>query len=298
MNLDNHNLPDESRPGVGQAMALLGIFLALQTGLIVPLVVLSMFRNRSAGLPVVGMVVAGVVALVGTVWLGTIICKVPWRQLVRTGPVQRGFLPAVAVLTVGAIVLASAVENLTRYFLPMSGQLAESLAKMLDIAGSPLAAGLLLVVIAPVSEELLCRRWLLGSLLRQLSPAAAIALSALIFGAMHMNPWQFFYTTGIGVGLGFVYWRTRSVWLCIFSHALNNGISFALAFVAPELSVASGGLTQPVKFQPWWLDAVAVGIVLLGARWLWRQSEGFLVPLRAAAGELPPVLPMELPPVI
>ena len=298
MNLDSHNHHDDSPPGIGQAMALLGIFLALQTGLIVLLVVLSMFRDRSVGLPVVGMVVAGAVSLVGTVWLGTIICKVPWRQLVRTGPLPRRFLPAVLVLSLGAIVLASEVENLTRFVLPMSGELAESLAKMLDIAGSPVAAGLLLVVVAPVSEELLCRRWLLGSLLRRLSPAAAIPLAALIFGAMHLNPWQFFYTTGIGVVLGFVYWRTRSVGLCIFSHALNNGISFALAVIGPDFAGVSASYAAPVTFQPWWLDAAAVGIVLLGGAWLWRQSEGFLVPPQAAPGELPPVLPPEAPPII
>ena len=298
MNLDSHNHHDAARPGVGQALALLGIFLALQTGMIVPLVVFSMVRDRSVALPVSGMGVAGVVALVGTVWLGTFICQVPWRQLVRTGPLPGRFLPAVSVLSLGAIVLASEVENLTRFFLPMSGELAASLAKMLDIAGSPLAAGLLLVVVAPVSEELLCRRWLLGSLLRRLSPAAAIPLSALIFGAMHMNPWQFFYTTGLGVGLGFVYWRTRSVWLCIFSHALNNGISFALAVIQPDFAGVSASYAEPVTFQPWWVDVSAVGIVLLGVAWLWRQSEGFLVLPQAAPGELPPVLPAEVPPVI
>ena len=202
------------------------------------------------------------------------------------------------MLSLGAIVLASEVENLTRHVLPMSGELAESIAKMLDVAGSPWAAGLLLVVAAPVSEELLCRRWLLGSLLRRYSPAIAIPVSALIFGAMHMNPWQFFYATGLGAIQGFVYWRTRSVWLCIYAHALNNGISFALVLVLPELSVAAGGLSQPVTFQPWWLDVAGVVLVWLGGTWLWRQTVELWVAQQAAPGELPPVLPTDAPPVI
>ena len=298
MNLDSNTHHDESRPSIGQAVALLGIFLALQTGMIVPVVVVSMVRDRSLGVPVAGMLVASALALVGTVWLATLICKLPWRQLVRTGPLPRRFLPAVSVLSLGAIVLASEVENLTRHVLPMSGELAESIAKMLDVAGSPWAAGLLLVVAAPVSEELLCRRWLLGSLLRRYSPAIAIPVSALIFGAMHMNPWQFFYATGLGAIQGFVYWRTRSVWLCIYAHALNNGISFALALVLPELSVAAGGLSQPVTFQPWWLDVAGVVLVWLGGTWLWRQTVELWVAQPAAPGELPPVLPTDAPPVI
>ena len=109
MNLDSNTHHDESRPSIGQAVALLGIFLALQTGMIVPVVVVSMVRDRSLGVPVAGMLVASALALVGTVWLATLICKLPWRQLVRTGPLPRRFLPAVSVLSLGAIVLASEV---------------------------------------------------------------------------------------------------------------------------------------------------------------------------------------------
>ena len=79
-------------------------------------------------------------------------------------------------------------------------------------------------IIPGVVEEIFFR----GLVLTNLSPygrGAAILGSALLFGLMHMNPQQFFYTTMMGVILGYVYVRTRSIWVCIGIHILNNGLA-------------------------------------------------------------------------
>lgn len=84
-------------------------------------------------------------------------------------------------------------------------------------------------IIAPIFEEILFRGILFRGMLQNgMKPAAAIIFSSLLFGLSHMNPWQFLGAGILGVVFAFVYYRTRSLWLCIFLHALNNTVSFIL----------------------------------------------------------------------
>lgn len=91
-------------------------------------------------------------------------------------------------------------------------------------------AGFLTVcILAPIIEEILFRGILLRGLLQNgTSPIIAISLSAILFGLAHLNPWQFLGAGLLGAVFGFVYFRTKSLWLCIFLHALNNSVSFIM----------------------------------------------------------------------
>jgi membrane protease YdiL (CAAX protease family) len=67
-----------------------------------------------------------------------------------------------------------------------------------------------------------------GLILTNLAPygkGMAIVTSALLFGLMHMNPAQFFYTTLMGIILGLIYVKTGSIWVCIAIHFANNAIA-------------------------------------------------------------------------
>lgn len=77
-------------------------------------------------------------------------------------------------------------------------------------------------VAAPLLEELFFRGILLKGLLRNYRPAVAIGQSALLFGLLHLSPAQSIATALMGLVLGWLYYRTRSVTLCIGLHMLNN----------------------------------------------------------------------------
>lgn len=84
-------------------------------------------------------------------------------------------------------------------------------------------------ILAPIFEEILFRGILLRGLLQNgTSPIIAIILSSFLFGAAHMNPWQFLGAGFLGAIFGYVYYRTKSLWLVMFLHALNNMISFVM----------------------------------------------------------------------
>lgn len=80
------------------------------------------------------------------------------------------------------------------------------------------------VVMAPIMEELLFRGAIQGYLLRHWkNPLGAILLSSFLFGAVHGNPAQIPFAFIIGLGLGWVYYKTGSLVPCVFMHFINNG---------------------------------------------------------------------------
>ena len=82
------------------------------------------------------------------------------------------------------------------------------------------------VVYAPVFEEWLCRGMVLRGLLAKIKPAWAIVLSALFFAIIHLNPVQGMNAFLLGLILGYVYYKTGSLWLTMFLHFVGNSSAF------------------------------------------------------------------------
>ncbi|MFA9390319.1 MAG: lysostaphin resistance A-like protein [Prolixibacteraceae bacterium] len=78
------------------------------------------------------------------------------------------------------------------------------------------------VVIAPIIEEILFRGIIMHGLMRNYRSWYAVLLSGLLFSIFHLNPWQMTYTFFLGLLLGWLMVRTRSLPLTILVHAINN----------------------------------------------------------------------------
>ncbi len=96
------------------------------------------------------------------------------------------------------------------------------------------------VVLAPLCEEFLCRGVMLRGMLEHISPAKAILWSAFLFALIHLNPWQAVPAFFLGAYFGWLYWKTRSIWLVIFLHFVNNLSAMLLARLLPDLPVDEG----------------------------------------------------------
>jgi uncharacterized protein len=105
--------------------------------------------------------------------------------------------------------------------IPMSDEFAEFFKQSL---GNPrnIFTFTTIVVLAPVLEELIFRGIMLKGLLKRYSPATAIVVSSVLFGVVHLNPWQFISALILGIFIGWIYYRTRSISLAIIIHAFNN----------------------------------------------------------------------------
>lgn len=95
-----------------------------------------------------------------------------------------------------------------------------------------LAIGLL----APLSEEIVLRGAILKELLKseKFSPWVAIAISAVFFALVHMNPAQMPHAFVIGLLLGWMYWRTGSILPGVAYHWANNSIAYVMYNLYPN----------------------------------------------------------------
>lgn len=98
---------------------------------------------------------------------------------------------------------------------------------------------LLVGIIAPILEEILFRGIIQQGLINKgMPPYTAIILSALIFGIVHANPWQFIGASMLGLVLGWAYYQTQTIVLPILLHALNNLISCFIIFYTDKESIS------------------------------------------------------------
>ena len=84
----------------------------------------------------------------------------------------------------------------------------------------------MVVVMAPLFEEVIFRGVLLESTRAKYGVMAAWLVSSAIFGIVHVHPTVAVNAFAIGLVLGFVYMRTDSLWSVIILHAVNNGIAY------------------------------------------------------------------------
>jgi membrane protease YdiL (CAAX protease family) len=87
-----------------------------------------------------------------------------------------------------------------------------------------------IVVAAPILEELIFRGIILDGLLKKYSPLNSIVISSILFGLIHLNPWQFIAAFVIGIFSGWVYYKTKKLTLSILIHFVNNLFAFSFTF--------------------------------------------------------------------
>ena len=122
---------------------------------------------------------------------------------------------------------------------------------------------LLIVIAAPVCEEILFRGVIMDGLLRnKMNPYFAVFWSSLLFAVMHLNPWQGVTAFILGTLLDWVYYKTRSLWACIFIHAVNNGYVMLMAYIVPE-SYTDRGFSGDDNYIVFYLGVVVVAAVLV-----------------------------------
>jgi membrane protease YdiL (CAAX protease family) len=147
-----------------------------------------------------------------------------YRQLFHSSPssvlaTAMVLVPAIALTVPALVVLITSLLGLILQWFPLSR--AEE-AMFASMGADNLAALIMGCVLAPVLEEMLFRGIVLRSFLHQYTRWAAILGSATLFGFVHMNLYQFAVGVVIGVFLGWLYERTRSLVPCIALHASYN----------------------------------------------------------------------------
>lgn len=87
---------------------------------------------------------------------------------------------------------------------------------------------LVMVILAPLLEEYVCRKQIIDRT-RQYGEKTAVFLSALTFGLLHQNLFQFFYAFGLGLVFAYIYTRTGRLRYTVLLHAIVNFMGSVIA---------------------------------------------------------------------
>ncbi len=184
----------------------------------------SMLRTMlSSGTTISLSVMMGLPAVCAAIWLATRISGTPFAEyLALRGTSWKNFVLG----AVGLMVLVACWDLLSR---ALGRDVAPGF--MVDVLRSAQADGALWLLVlafcvaAPMTEEFFVRGFLYRGWSESfLRPAGAILLSSAVWTAMHLQyDWFFFGEVfSIGLLLGWLRYRTNSIWLTVFVHGLNN----------------------------------------------------------------------------
>jgi membrane protease YdiL (CAAX protease family) len=176
-------------------------------------------------------VIMGLPAVCLALWLATWWARMPFADyLALRGASWKHFVlgsVCLIVLVTGWDLLARAIGR------------DSSPGFMLDVLKSARADGALWLLViafcvaAPMTEEFFVRGFLYRGWSESfLRPWGAIVLSSAVWTAMHMQyDWFFFGEIfSIGLLLGWLRYRSHSIWLTIFVHGLNNSAATVQSF--------------------------------------------------------------------
>jgi membrane protease YdiL (CAAX protease family) len=137
----------------------------------------------------------------------------------------------------------------------------------------PVVVGLGLMAIVPgVCEELVCRGFVLHSFLPRINRIAAAALTALIFGMLHLDPFRLVPTMFLGFLFGLIVVWSGSIFPAMLAHACNNAFSYLMQRNQESLAAISWLNPDSVGLLPWWL--IAAGVLMMAAGLWWLKKCG------------------------
>jgi membrane protease YdiL (CAAX protease family) len=192
---------------LSQGIEVLVLYLALMT---VPLLLLALLLPRRATKPAGG-------------WL-----QWNWR------PAGSALSGAVGTLLMVLPVVTASSWAIDRIWADPGGS--NPLLELVLTTSDPLALACFAftaLVVAPLFEETLFRGVLLPVAAQRLGGAAAVILSAAVFAVAHLSLGELAPLFVLGLGLGWLRWRSGRLASTVLMHALWNGLTFMnLLFLA------------------------------------------------------------------
>jgi sodium transport system permease protein len=191
-----------------------------------------------------------------------------WRKPTAT------LLVAAALFAVGVAPLVQLVSQFQQSFWPQESESARLTTEILlaAIRSHPILTAIVVGTLAGFCEEMLFRGPIQAALLKHMPPWAAICIAGLLFGAFHFDLNGLPIRTILGILLGWLTWRTGSIFPSMLAHGLYDATQLAMAAVHVHW-YGLGSDTAPAHLTRF--DWIALGTgagLIVGAVLLFRGA--------------------------
>ncbi len=248
--MNNSNI---SYPSLSQAWVIFAIFLAASIGiglLIGQINELAGIQNLS-----IGNFIGYHLSMLFVIWFAWRNVKSNVEKVFHFNKIPPILYPLLVIVTVSFAVSLDPVTTL----IPIP----EKIQKIFDMLSTRDVWTFIMVgITGPILEELLFRGLILDGFLNRYKPGKAIFWSAFLFGLFHLNPWQFIPGFMIGLLLGYIYLKTRSLTTAILMHIVNNTFSYLIMFFyGKDINSFEDIFTEPGDYYTF----LAAGIIIFAA---------------------------------
>jgi len=260
-------------PTIKNAVLLCLLFLGVQLGLGIIFGVYLVFVSLSSDSVILGIIeiLIYLFSFGIVIWIGFKKTNKSFNEVFKFKNVSADLWVSAVVLSVGLVIVISELDNLFNFILPMPEIFRDLFASMM--AEQTIVVAVISIGIAPAfMEEFLFRGLILDGFAANYSKRKAIIVSALLFGFIHLNPWQFFTGFLFGIVLAWICIETKSIILCVFMHFFNNTL-YTLVLRFDDFIPMEGFNVnfETSEFQPWWFTLSGIALTALGA-WLIIKS--------------------------
>ena len=142
----------------------------------------------------------------------------------------------ITIILISGLAAQVAVSMCLNLVLPLFPDVYERYSALIEnlVGGNVIVSVVSTAVLAPIAEELIFRE-LMTKQLRQIFPFwIANLIQALAFGVYHMNIVQAVYAFFLGLLLGYVAYRMRSIKVSILLHSIVNASGLVLDIILPD----------------------------------------------------------------
>lgn len=181
------------------------------------------------------------------------------KEILRIRGFSIGTILIAILLGLSGMVVTMQVSALQNVFFPFPSA-EKVLGPLLDVLKSK--NGLLdfiikfsmIALLPALCEETLFRGVLQSTLEKHLkNKLHAIVFTAIVFGAFHMSPYRFIPTMIIGLYLGYLAQRSKSIFPGMLVHAINNGLVYIAIYFMPENDPGTKWLLEEGAFLPFYI---------------------------------------------
>jgi membrane protease YdiL (CAAX protease family) len=178
----------------------------------------------------VGIIINEVIIIAGLPFILALIFHFDLKQLFPLQRPKTAALILAALLTLPFAFLIDYGAAVTEVLFPLPASYYSFLEQLMSFTG---AAGFLhklflLCILPGFCEEILFRGFCQNSLEIKWGTNKAILITGLLFALLHGNPWYLPLYFLLGIFLSWVYALSRTLWVPIVCHTLNNAWTFSL----------------------------------------------------------------------
>jgi membrane protease YdiL (CAAX protease family) len=253
-------------PRIKNALLLCLLFLGIQIGSGCIFGIITNFSgiNPESIVYGIGIIVLQLLSFGVAILIGFKKSKQKCSEVFKFNTVSLDIWLATIVFMIGFVIILSELDNILDYFLPMP-QFLQDTFEILMVKQAFITSIVLIGIIPGITEELFFRGVILNGFQKNYSERTAILISALLFGVIHLNPWQFLTAFIIGIFSAWICIKTKSIVLCIYIHLFNN-ILIVIGLEYKDILPIKGFNTAYYEktFQPLWFDMIGMLVTLSG----------------------------------